>query len=110
MPHFLGRCEESHGVRTPTPPVNPPLPITSRPLYLMDKEGKEFTNGINKSDLAHDLLKLLNKDDILVSLDDYYRSPAVQSDTIMIYFMGVIRRRTAVELRGVETFGDLFLV
>ena len=37
----------------------------------MDKEGKEFTNGINKSDLAHDLLKLLNKDDILVSLDDY---------------------------------------
>ena len=74
----------------------------------MDKEGKEFTNGINKSDLAHDLLKLLNKDDILVSLDDYYRSPAVQSDTIMIYFMGVIRRRTAVELRGVETFGDLF--
>ena len=74
----------------------------------MDKEGKEFTNGINKSDLAHDLLKLLNKDDILVSLDDYYRSPAVQSDAIMIDFMGVIRRRTAVELRGVETFGDLF--
>ena len=84
------------------------FPITSRPFYLMDKEGKELKKAEQKYELANALLQMLNKDDIVTyAEDDPSKCPHVQSDATIIDFMGVMRRLTAVELTNVVTFGDL---
>ena len=82
------------------------FPFTTKPFYLMDKDGHELENAENKYQLATSLLKTIFKED-LFNCDDDEKCQTIASDAIVIDFMGVMRPLTAVVLIGVNTFGEL---
>lgn len=85
------------------------FPITSKPFFLMNREGTELENADHKSELAIALLKKIDTGDIIVPSDmEPPGCPAVPTNAVVIDFMGVIRSLTSVETMGLKTFGDLF--
>ena len=62
--------------------------ITSKPFYLMDRNGKELENADRKYELAKALLTMLNKDNIIVSENIETCPAVVPTNAIIIVFMG----------------------
>ena len=79
-------------------------PITSRPIYLLEKDSLNFKTSA-KANLSNMLLKSLDKKDILTNKDEEFSS--LVSDAIVIDLMSVIRRLSAVKIDNVTTFGSL---
>ena len=79
-------------------------PITSRPVYLMEKDAS-IQKKAPKHELTTNLLGLLNKDSIIVN-DSLGTVPHVKTTAVVIDFMSVTRRFSAVQMEGVQTFGS----
>ena len=82
------------------------FPISSRPVFLLEKNSI-FLKKSNKADLTNLLLGNLRKCDIITSDEEERSCPSIKSDAIVIDFMTVARRLTAVELKNVSSFGAL---
>lgn len=80
------------------------FPLTSRPIYLLEKN-RLFFSKAQKSDITKSLLRLSDIEEIVV--DDNNGCPHVLSQATVIDLMSVIRRFTAVDLVTINTFGDL---
>ena len=70
-------------------------PLTSRPVYLLKKDFLK-QKKIPKSDLAKQLLQLLDKESIVVKKTNHL--PHVKTTAVVIDIMAIIRKRTLVKL------------
>ena len=79
-------------------------PITSRPIYLLEPESTNQKKA-TKGTLTSSLLKLLNKEFIIVGQDEQ-RVPHVKTTAVVIDFMSVVRRFSSVKMSNVKSFGS----
>ena len=66
-------------------------PLTSRPVYLLEKDSLEQKKA-PKSDIAEQLLQLLDKESIVVNKTNQLLR--VKTTAVVIDFMAIIRKRT----------------
>ena len=78
-------------------------PLTSRPVYLLEKDSLNQKKA-PKSDLAKQLLQLLDKESIVVNNTN--QIPHVETTAVVIDFMAIVRKLTSVKLTDVKTFGS----
>lgn len=79
-------------------------PITTRPVYLL-KTDSVTQKKADKADITNSLLKLLDKDTIIVSSEEE-QVPYKETTACVVDFMSVIRRFSAVKMKDVTTFGE----
>ena len=72
-------------------------------MYLLEKDSINQKKA-DKSDLSRSLLNLLNKEFILVS-DEDENVPHVSNSDVIIDFMSVVRRFSAIKRNDIKSFG-----
>jgi hypothetical protein len=80
------------------------FPITSRPIYLLEKDSLNPKKA-NKGALTTTLLKSLDKESIIVSEGEEH-VPHTQTTAVIVDFMSVVRRFSAVKINRVTSFGQ----
>ena len=80
------------------------FPITSRPVYLLEADSVN-QKKTSKSDLTNSLLQQLDKTSIIVCQDNE-RIPHIKTSAVVIDFMSVVRKFSAVQMSNIKTFGS----
>ena len=79
-------------------------PLTSRPVYLLEKNSL-FQKKATKGELSKCLLQLIDKDAIITG-EFPGRVPCVKCTAVAIDFMSVVRRFSSAKIANIKTFGD----